>query len=119
MWNRGQSRLAWADRGYLAWTPHESGVTRRARACLCSCGFPRADHNGGPIMERFPSNLDRLAPAPWEVETVARRVLAITCEHYRLDPRRVSPDDRLGVEITGDSLDVVEYIMELEEALDV
>lgn len=70
-------------------------------------------------MEPFPSSLDRAAPAAWEVEAITRQVLAITCEHYGLDPRRVSPEDRLGVEIVGDSLDAVEYLMELEETFDV
>src|SRR5207249_3692186 len=89
-------------------------VTPRPRAGLSTCcpPFLHDPRNGGPIMDCPTSNLDRSTPAPWEAEAVERQVLAITCRHYELDPRRVCPDDRLGVEITGDSLDVVEYVME-------
>jgi acyl carrier protein len=51
---------------------------------------------------------------PWEVEHVRRRVLAVTCSTFRLDHSRITIESCLGAEIGVDSLDFVEYIMELE-----
>src|SRR5215472_8564076 len=56
-----------------------------------------------------------ILPAQWEPEYVETRVLEITCHCYGYRPEEVSLDARLGQDIVGDSLDMVEYIMELEE----
>jgi sulfatase modifying factor 1 len=58
-------------------------------------------------------------PARWEPEYVETRVLEITCKAYGYPPEKVSLDARLGVDIDGDSLDMVEYVMELEEAFQI
>ena len=58
-------------------------------------------------------------PAQWEPEYVETRVLEITCENYGYRPEDVSLDARLGQDLVGDSLDMVEYIMELEEAFQI
>jgi formylglycine-generating enzyme len=59
------------------------------------------------------------SPARWEFEHVRRRVLEITCTNYGYRPEEVSLDSRLGQDIVGDSLDMVGYIMELEEEFQV
>lgn len=58
-------------------------------------------------------------PARWEPEYVETRVLEITCKHYGYRLDEVSLDARLGQDIVGDSLDMVAYIMELEEAFQI
>lgn len=58
-------------------------------------------------------------PARWEPEYVETRVLEITCKCYGYRPEEVSLDARLGEDIVGDSLDMVEYVMELEESFQV
>ncbi len=58
-------------------------------------------------------------PARWEPEYLETRVLEITCKCYGYRPEEVSLDARLGEDIVGDSLDMVEYMMELEEAFQV
>lgn len=58
---------------------------------------------------RYPS-----LPARWEPEYVERRVLEITAEQFGHPRGELSLDSSLGEAITGDSLDMVEYVMELE-----
>jgi acyl carrier protein len=58
-------------------------------------------------------------PARWEPEYVETRVLEITCEQFGYRPKDVSLDARLGQDIGGDSLDMVEYIMEVEKAFQI
>jgi acyl carrier protein len=52
--------------------------------------------------------------APWEVEHVQRRVLAITCNSFGLDPARITLESRWGEEIRFDSLDLMDYFAALE-----
>ncbi len=52
-------------------------------------------------------------PPLWEIEW---RVVEITCEQLGLDRARVTPQSRLLEDLHLDSLEVIELIMELEEA---
>lgn len=54
-------------------------------------------------------------PARWEPEYVETRVLEVTCDCFGYRPEEVSLDARVGQDIGGDSLDMVEYIMQLEK----
>jgi formylglycine-generating enzyme len=65
------------------------------------------------------TNRDPILPARWEPEYVERQVREITCKAYGYRPEEVSLDARLGQDIVGDSLDMVEYVMELEEAFQI
>jgi acyl carrier protein len=60
-----------------------------------------------------------LPPLNWETDYVCRRVLEVTCKSFGYSPQRVTLETCLGEEIAGDSLDIVEYIMALEEAFEV
>lgn len=64
-------------------------------------------------------NRQLTTPAPWEPEYVEKRVLEITCENFGYRPKELSLDACLGEDIVGDSLDMVEYIMELEAAFQI
>src|SRR5574337_527774 len=58
-------------------------------------------------------------PARWEPEYVKTRVLEVTCDCFGYRPEEVSLDARVGQDIWGDSLDMVEYIMQLEQAFQI
>jgi acyl carrier protein len=62
------------------------------------------------------SNRHLTSPARWEPECVETRVLEITCEQFGCRREDVSLDARLGEIIAGDSLDMMAYVMELEQA---
>ncbi|HTU19568.1 MAG TPA: SUMF1/EgtB/PvdO family nonheme iron enzyme [Gemmataceae bacterium] len=53
-------------------------------------------------------------PAQWEPEYVETRVLEITCDCFGYRPEEVSLESRLGEDIGGDSLDMMDFIYRLE-----
>jgi sulfatase modifying factor 1 len=55
-----------------------------------------------------------ISPARWETDYVEKRVLEITSLCYGYRPEEVSLDARLGQDIVGDSLDMMDYIFRLE-----
>jgi acyl carrier protein len=59
---------------------------------------------------------DLLGPAPWEAAAVERQVLRITCACLGYKAEDLSLEARLGAELPVDSLDLIEYIAELETA---
>lgn len=65
------------------------------------------------------TNRPLIYPAGWEPEYVDTRVLEITCKSFGYRQEEVSLDARVGQDIGGDSLDMVEYIMQLEEAFQI
>src|SRR5262245_51454053 len=79
---------------------------------------------GGMALSPEPAEITmqtlRIAPAPpWERDHAWREVHRITCEVLGLPAEQVCPESRLGEVLTFDSLDVVEYIMQLEVAFQV